>query len=70
MRKFDPTAVANYPLELGAFIFAAGTFPIPLRTEDSFAEQAVLLRPICTVVDSLGLANLTKRPTTNIIGAG
>ena len=63
-------AVADYPLELGAFVFAARTLPVPLRPKYPLTEQAVFLRSVSPVVDSLGLAHLTERPAADIIRAG
>ena len=70
MRNFDPASVANYSLKLSTFVLAAGTLPVAFGPEDSLTKQAVLLRPICTVVDGLGLSYLTKRPAANIIRTG
>ena len=44
-------SVANDAFVPDAFVFTAMTFVIFYRTENTFAEQSVSLRLICTVVD-------------------
>jgi len=70
MRNLNSAPVTNYSLKLGAFILSAGAFPVTLRPENPLTEQTVLFRTISTVVNRLRLANLTKRPATNIIRTG
>ena len=70
MRNFDPASVANYTLKLSTFVLSAGTLPVALGPEDSLTKQSVLLRPICAIVDSLGLSYFAKRPAANIIWTG
>ena len=62
-------AVADNAFEFRAFVLAACAFPVPFRPENTLAEQTVLFRTIGTIIDRLGLANLAKRPASNIIRA-
>ena len=52
---------------LGSLVLTARAFPVPFRTENTFAEQAVFLRPVCTIINRLRLTNLAERPTANVI---
>ena len=61
--------VAHHALIAHSLIFAAVTFPILSRAENSLAEQSVLFGLLCTVVYSFRLSNLTVRPFADFIGA-
>src|SRR5262249_52814332 len=59
----------DHSLVFHAAVFAAGTFPIFLRTEDALAEEAILFRTVGAIVDRLGLFHFAERPATNIMRA-
>src|SRR5205085_5426391 len=63
-------AVADDALVFGAFVLAAGTFPVALGPEDALAEEPIFLRAIGAVVDGFGLLHLAEGPRTNIVRAG
>ncbi len=70
VRHLHAATVADDPFELRPFVFPARAFPVALGSEDTLTEQTVLLRPIRSVVDRLGLAHLPKGPTPNVVRAG
>jgi hypothetical protein len=55
-------ALADDSLEADALVLAAVALPVPRRTEDPLAEQAVLLRLQRPVVDGFRLLDLAVRP--------
>src|SRR5487761_1983406 len=66
----DTTLIADDALETDALVFAARAFPVLRRTKDALAEQAVLLRAQCAIVDGLRLRHLAIAPRANLLGAG
>ena len=68
MRDLHLAAVANNALVFGAFVLATSTFPVALGTEDAFAEQPILLRPVSAVVDRFRFLDFPERPTPDVIG--
>ena len=68
VRHLDAAAVAYHALVLHAAVFTACALPVLLRTENSFAEQAVLFRAVRSVVDRLGLLDFAKRPAADVVG--
>src|SRR5205823_11652697 len=70
VRHFHAAAIADHPLVFHAAVFAAGAFPVLLRTEDALAEQAVLLGAVGAVVDRLRLLDFAERPGADVVGAG
>ena len=57
----NTASVANDTFISDSLILATGTFIVLGRTEDAFAEQAVALRLVSTIVDGLRLGHLTIR---------
>jgi hypothetical protein len=53
------TSFANNSLEANALVLSTRAFPVLGRTKDLLAEQTVLLRLECSVVDGLRLLNFT-----------
>src|SRR5205823_4365214 len=49
---------------------AAGAFPVFFRTENLLTEEAILFRPVRTVIDRLRLFDFAERPGANIVRAG
>ena len=62
--------LADLTLEANSLVLTAKTFPVLGRAKDSFAEQAVALRSLSTVVDRLSLGYLTVRPRTYHLRGG
>src|ERR687897_919044 len=60
-------AFADDSLEADALVLAAVALPVPRRTEDPLAEQAVLLRLQRPVVDRLRLLDLAVGPGPDLI---
>ena len=69
-RDLDPAPLADDPLEPDALVLSTVALPVPSRTEDALAEQAVLLRLQRPVVDGLGLLDLAVRPRADLIRGG
>src|SRR5262249_15784758 len=67
-RDLDATALADDPLEAHALVLAAVALPVLGRTENLFAEQAVLFGLERAVVDRLGLLDLAVGPRTDLVG--
>ena len=67
-RNFDTTALTNDALKAHALVLAAVALPVLGRTENLLTEQAVFFRLQRSVVDRLGLFDLTVRPGTNLVG--
>src|SRR5581483_1550462 len=63
----DPAALADDPLEPNPLVLAAVALPVPGGTEDTLAEEPVLLRLQGPVVDRLGLLHLAVRPGTDLV---
>ena len=61
-------AFTNSALEVDLLVFSAMTLPVLLRTEDSLSEQTVLLGLEGTVVNGLGLFDLSVRPLPDKVG--
>lgn len=70
LRYFYAASVTDDTLIANALVLAACTFPITNRSEDLFAKETVLLRTEGSVVDRLGLGNLTVRTIENVIRRG
>src|SRR5262245_21814913 len=66
----DAAALADDALEPDALVLAAVALPVPRRSEDPLAEQAVLLRLEGPVVDRLRLLHLAVGPRTDLIRGG
>ena len=67
-RHFNAAALADLALKADALILAAMALPVLCRSENALAVKAVALRLQCTVVDGLGLRDLTVRPGANLLG--
>ena len=61
----DAAAVADHALVLDALVLSAGALPVAGRSKDLLAEETVLLGTVRTVVDRLGILDLTVRPCTD-----
>ena len=59
MSHLHPTAITDDPLVLDALVLTTSTLPVPFRTEDTLAEEAILFRTVGPIVDRLGLTNLS-----------
>ena len=70
VRDLHATTIANYSFEFGALVLPTGAFPVALGAENPLTEKSVLFRAVSAVVDGFRLADFTKRPTSNIVGAG
>src|SRR5262249_26343859 len=66
----DTAALADDPLEADALVLAAVALPVASRSEDLLAEQAVLLRLQCAVVDGLRLLDLAEGPVADVVRGG
>ena len=66
----NATALTHNALEAHALVLTAVALPVLGGAEDTLVEEAVLLGLQGTVVDGLGLLNLTKGPTTDVVGGG
>jgi hypothetical protein len=66
----DAAAFADDALEPDALVLAAVALPVASRSEDLLAEQAVLLRLQCAVVDGLRLLDLAVAPLTDVVSGG
>ena len=62
MADFDAAAFADDAFVLDAFVFAAAAFPVAVRSEDLFAEQAAFFGLEAAVVDRLGVLDLAVAP--------
>ena len=56
-------AVTHHTLVLNALVFAARTFPVLNRTEDTFTKEAALLGFEGSVVNGLRVLNFSLGPT-------
>ena len=65
---FNAAAVADNAFVTDSFIFTTMTFPVFCGPENSFAEQTVLFRFQCSIVDSLRFFNFTSGPFTDFFG--
>ena len=66
----DAAALADDAAEADALVLAAVALPVPGGTKDALVEETVLLRLQGPVVDGLRFLYLTKRPGSNLVGAG
>ena len=66
----DAAALTDDALEADALVLAAVALPVASRSEDLLAEEAVLLRLQCAVVDGLRLLDLTEGPRTDVVRGG
>ena len=66
----NATALTHNALEAHALVLTAVALPVLGGAEDTLVEETVLLGLQGTVVDGLGLLNLTKGPTTDVVGGG
>src|SRR5262249_5209855 len=64
----DPALLAHDSAVLHALVLAAVALVVLHRAEDLRAEQAVALRLEGSIVDRLGLLDLTVRPLANLFG--
>ncbi len=69
-RHLDATALTDDALEADTLVLTAVALPVPGRTEDLLAEQAVLLRLERAVVDGLRLLHLAVGPLADVFGGG
>lgn len=60
--NFDAAAVADDAFVLYPFIFTAIAFPVFLRSENPFAEETAFFRLETSVIDRLGILDLTVTP--------
>src|SRR4029077_19010292 len=65
-RNFNTALVADDTAMFHPLIFAAETFPVRHRTENTCAKQTILLRFEGSVVDGLGFGDFTMRPRANL----
>ena len=66
----DAAALTDDALEADALVLAAVALPVPGRSEDLLAEQAVTLGFEGAVVNGLGLLDLAVAPRTDLVGRG
>ena len=66
----DAAALTDDPLEADTLVLAAGALPVPGRTEDLLAEEAVLLRLEGAVVDGFRLLDLAVGPRADVVSRG
>ena len=59
---FNAAPVADYALVTDSLVLSAVAFEVFGRTEGAFAEEAILLRLQCPVVDGLGLGHFSVGP--------
>src|SRR5690606_28107548 len=64
----DAAALTDDALEADALVLAAVALPVTGGAEDLLAEEPVLLRLECAVVDGLWLLDLAVRPLTDVVG--
>src|SRR4029450_3043575 len=69
-RDLDPAPLADDAFEADALVLAAVALPVPRRTEDPLAEQAVLLRLQRPVVDLLRVLELPVGPGGGLVRGG
>ena len=67
---FDAAAVADLALVLDLLVLAAVALPVLLGSKDPLAVQAVTLGLQGTIVDGLGLLDLTVGPLLDLLGRG
>jgi hypothetical protein len=67
-RNLDATPLADNALEAYPLVLPAVALPVLRRTEDTLAEEAILLRSKGTVVDGLGLRDLAAGPLSYLLG--
>ena len=65
---FHAAPVADDALVANLLVLSAVALPVLRRTEDLFAEQAVLLRSKGAVVDGLRLGDFAVRPDLDLLG--
>ena len=65
---FDAATVADHALVFDAFVFTAGTFPVPSRAEDALAEQATFFGLKRAIIDRFGIFHLSTAPRADGIG--
>ena len=68
LRDFDSALVADHTLESDLLVLTAAALPGLCGSEDLLAEETVDFRPLCTIVDRLGLLNFAVRPALNNFG--
>ena len=68
MADFDAAAFADDAFVLDAFVFAAAAFPVAVRSEDLFAEEAAFFGLEAAVVDRLGVLDLAVTPGADDFG--
>src|SRR5215813_5234587 len=69
-RDFNAAFVADDAAVFHPFVLAAQAFPVRYRTEDTSAEQTILLRLERSIVDGLGLGYFAVRPRANLFWRG
>jgi hypothetical protein len=62
----DATTLADNTLKTNPLVLAAVTLPIPSRAEDLLTKESVLLGTKRSIVNRLGLLDLSMRPGTDI----
>ena len=67
-RYFDTATVADDTFVANAFVFAAMALPVASGAEDLLAEEAVALRLVCAIVDSLGFGDFAVGAFFNGLG--
>jgi len=66
----DAAALTDDALEADALVLAAVALPVPGRSEDRLAEQAVTRGFEGAVVNGLGLLDIAVAPRTELVGRG
>ena len=67
---FDATTFTDDALKTDTLVLTAVALPVLLRTENLLAEEAVLFRLKCAVVDCFWLLDLAVRPRADGIRGG
>jgi hypothetical protein len=67
---FNATTLTDDSLKANTLVLTAVALPVASRSEDLFAEEAVLLGTKCAVVDCLWLLDLALGPKADLIRSG
>ncbi len=68
LSNLDAAAVADDAFVADAFVFTAVAFIVFDRAENTFAEEAIALRFVSSVVNGLGLKDFAARLFKNLLG--
>ena len=68
LSDLDTATVAHDALVADSFVLAAAALIVACGTEDAFAEEALALGLVCTVIDGLGLGHLAVGVLKDFLG--